>query len=242
MQLEEIIRLLEEIAPPELADPSDAGKIGLVLERKSDIYKIATSLDVNVPVLKEAARAGADLLVAHHTPIYEPVNHISKTLADILKTALDNDISIYVMHTNYDSAPGGVNDILAELLELSDVRTAGFGRIGNVAPTDTEELAGFTARRLDTHVSYIGDHEIETVMVMGGSGLKGEYIEMALDGGADAFISAEMRHDVIPYARDISLIDATHYATENPAMLKLVERLPVDSLFIDHRPQVHVIV
>jgi len=47
---------------------------------------------------------------------------------------------------------------------------------------------------------------------------------------------------VIPYARYISLIDATHYATENPAMLKLVGRLPVESVFIDHRPQVHVIV
>jgi dinuclear metal center YbgI/SA1388 family protein len=180
--------------------------------------------------------------VAHHTPIYEPVNHISKTLADTLKIALDNDISIYVMHTNYDSAPGGVNDVLAELLGLTEVRTAGPGRIGNVAPTDTEKLAEFTARRLDTHVTYIGDHEIETVMVMGGSGLRGEYIEMALDAGADAFISAEMRHDVIPYARYISLIDATHYATENPAMLKLVGRLPVESVFIDHRPQVHVIV
>ena len=242
MQLEEIIRILEQIAPPELADPSDAKRIGLVLERKSDISKIATSLDVNVPVLNRAARAGADLLVAHHTPIYEPVNHISKYLADILKTALDNDISIYVMHTNYDSAPGGVNDVLAELLGLSDVATAGFGRVGTVAPTHTKELAEFTAQRLGTHVRYAGDHEIETVMVLGGSGLKAEFIEIALDNGADAFISAEMRHDVIRYARDISLIDATHYATENPAMSGLVERLPVESVFIDHRPEVHVVV
>jgi putative NIF3 family GTP cyclohydrolase 1 type 2 len=51
-----------------------------------------------------------------------------------------------------------------------------------------------------------------------------------------------MRHDVIPYARYISLIDANHYATENPAMQALTRRLPVESVFIDHRPQVHVIV
>jgi dinuclear metal center YbgI/SA1388 family protein len=242
MNIAEMVGILEKIAPLELADKSDRGRIGLILDRDNEINKIATSLDVTEHVLQKAARAGADLLVAHHTPIYAPVNHISKTLADILKIALDNNISIYVMHTNYDSAPGGVNDVLAGLLELSDIRTAGMGRIGNIDPIDTEKLAGFTARRLDTHVRYIGEHEIETVMVMGGSGLKSEYIEMALDAGADAFISAEMRHDVIPYARSISLIDATHYVTENPAMLKLVERLPVESLFIDHRPQVHVIV
>lgn len=241
MKITEITPFLEKIAPPELADGSDRGRIGLILDLDNEINKIATALDVTDHVLQEAALAGADLLVAHHTLIYEPVSQISKTLADTLKIALDNDISIYVMHTNYDSAPGGVNDVLAELLGLSNVRTAGLGRIGNVAPTDTEELARFTVRQLDTHVTYIGDHEIETVMVMGGSGLRSEYIEMALDAGADAFISAEMRHDVIPYARYISLIDATHYATENPAMLKLVERLPVESVFIDHRPQVHVI-
>jgi len=242
MKITEITPFLEKIAPPELADGSDRGRIGLILDLDNEINKIATALDVTDHVLQEAALAGADLLVAHHTLIYEPVSQISKTLADTLKIALDNDISIYVMHTNYDSAPGGVNDVLAELLGLSNVRTAGPGRIGNVAPTDTEKLAEFTARRLDTHVRYIGEHEIETVMVLGGSGLRSEYIEMALDVGADAFISAEMRHDVIPYARYISLIDATHYATENPAMLKLVERLPVESVFIDHRPQVHVIV
>jgi dinuclear metal center YbgI/SA1388 family protein len=242
MKIAEITGFLEKIAPIELADESDSGKIGLILDRDNEINKIATALDVTDHVLQEAARAGADLLVAHHTLIYEPVNHISKTLADTLKIALDNDISIYVMHTNYDSAPGGVNDVLAGLLERSDVRTAGPGRMGNVALTDTKELAGFTARRLDTHVRYVGDHEIETAMVMGGSGLRSEYIEIALDAGADAFISAEMRHDVIPYARYISLIDATHYATENPAMQALARRLPLESVFIDDRPQVHVIV
>lgn len=242
MQLEEIIQFLEEIAPLELADPSDAGRIGLILERKSHINKIATSLDVSVPVLEEAARAGADLLVAHHTPIYEPVNRIDRMLAGILKTALDNDISIYVMHTNYDRAVGGVNDILAELLEIRNTTFLDMGRIGEIIPTTTEELAKSTAVKLGTHVRYVGDHEIETVMVLGGSGLRKEYIEMAMDAGADAIISGELRHDVIPYSKDISLIDATHYATENPAMSRLSERMPVESVFIDHHPHVHVIV
>ena len=105
MKIPEITGFLEKIAPLELADESDRGRIGLILDLDNEINKIATALDVTDHVLHEAALAGADLLVAHHTPIYEPVNHISKTLADTLKIALDNDISIYVMHTNYDSAP-----------------------------------------------------------------------------------------------------------------------------------------
>ncbi len=242
MKLTKITKFLENIAPPELADESDIGRIGLVLDRDNEVNKIATALDVTEQVLLDAAQSGADLLVAHHTPIYEPVNLLSKTLADTLKIALDNEISIYVMHTNYDRAQGGVNDVLAKLLGLEHTRNIGLGRIGDVAPTNTEALARLTAQRLDTHVQYAGDHPVESVMVLGGSGLRKEYIEMAMDAGADALVSGELRHDVIPYSKDISLIDATHYATENPAMQALAGRLPVESVFIDCKPQVHVIV
>ncbi|MDW7776799.1 MAG: Nif3-like dinuclear metal center hexameric protein [Methanosarcinales archaeon] len=242
MKITQVIKFLENIAPPELADEYDIGRIGLVLDRDNEVNKIATSLDVTNHVLLEAARCGADLLVAHHTPIYEPVNRLSKTLAETLKIALDNEISIYVMHTNYDRAQGGVNDVLAGLLGLHHTRTVDMGRVGDVAPTTTEELARLTAQRLDTHVQYAGGHPVERVMVLGGSGLRKEYIEMAIDAGADAFVSGELRHDVIPYSKDISLIDATHYATENPAMRELAKRLPVESVFIDCKPQVRVIV
>jgi dinuclear metal center YbgI/SA1388 family protein len=240
MKLAEIISILEKIAPPELADEWDRG-IGLIVDRNEEIQKIATSLDLTDHVLKEAAAAGADMLVCHHPPIYIPVNRISRDLGNTLKIALDNKISIYAMHTNYDRAPGGVNDVLALLLGLDKVRTAGMGRIGTIAPTETAVFARQVAEKLGTHVTYAGDHLIETVMVLGGSGLQKEFIEIALHEGVDAFVSGEMRHNAIRYAEDISLIDATHYATENPAMKKLAERLPVESIFIDHKPSIHVI-
>ena len=240
MKLAEIISILEKIAPPELADEWDSG-IGLIVDRNEKIHRIATSLDVTDHVLKEAAAAGVDMLVSHHTPIYLPVNRISRDLGNTLKIAMDNEISIYVMHTNYDRAPGGVNDILAQLLGLDQIRTADMGRIGTITPTETATFARQVAEKLGTHVSYAGDHQIETVMVLGGSGLQKEFIEMALNEGVDAFVSGEMRHNALRYIDDISLIDATHYATENPAMKQLSKRLPVESVFIDHRPAVHVI-
>lgn len=240
MKLAEIISILEKIAPPDLADEWDSG-IGLIVDRNEEIHKIATSLDVTDHVLQEAAAAGADMLVCHHTPIYIPVNRISRDLGNTLKIALDNDISIYAMHTNYDRAPGGVNDVLAQLLGLDQIRTANMGRIGTISPTETAVFARQVAEKLGTHVSYAGDHRIETVMVLGGSGMQKEFIEMALNKDVDAFVSGEMRHSVIRYSEDISLIDATHYATENPAMKKLSERLPVESVFIDHKPTVHLI-
>ena len=236
-----MVALLEEIAPLELAYESDRDRIGLVLDRGGNVNKVAVALDVTDYVLEEAARAEADLLITHHTPIYHPIHRISKTLSDSLKIALESEISIYTMHTNYDRAEGGVNDVLAEILELQDVEELGPGRIGRIDHQMTSAFAEFVAQKLNVSVRWIGEREIETVMVIGGSGLNGEFVEMAIEGGADALVSGELRHDAIRSAQNLALIDATHYATENPAMQRLCDRLPVESVFIDHIPEVKVV-
>ena len=241
MNLKELIPILESIAPPGLAEDFDKGRIGLILDRGADIRKIASSLDPTDHVLMEAARQGANLLVTHHTLIFDPVNIISKRLSDTLKTAIDNDISIYTMHTNFDKAEGGVNDVLAELLELTNITNLEMGRLGEIEPMDAQEFASFVSEKLHTHVQFIGDSEIRKVMVVGGSGLRREYIDKAIEHGADALVSGELRHDAIRYAGKLCLFDATHYATEAPAMKNLCKRLPEDTVFIEDKPDVRVL-
>jgi putative NIF3 family GTP cyclohydrolase 1 type 2 len=75
-------------------------------------------------------------------------------------------------------------------------------------------------------------------MVMGGSGFRREYLDIAIENNADALVSGEMRHDAIRYADELCLIDATHYATEAPAMRKLCQRLPAGSVFIEDNPKI----
>ena len=240
MHLKQLIPILETIAPPALAEDFDTGRIGLVLDRTADVRKIAVALDPTDHVLKEAARLGANLLITHHTLIFDPVNLISKKLSDTLKIAIDNDISIYTMHTNYDKAEGGVNDVLAGILGLCNIVPLALGRIGEIKPCSALEFASFIAKRLDTHVQYAGDQEIRKVMVVGGSGFRREYIDIALEHGADALVSGEMSHDALRYAGELCLFDATHYATEAPAMKRLCERLPIESVFIEDKPAVRV--
>ena len=241
MNLKDLIPLLESIAPPSLAEDFDTGRIGLVLDRGADVRKIAVALDPTDHVLKEAARHGAKLLITHHTLIFDPVNIISKRLSDTLKIAIDNDISIYTMHTNYDKVEGGVNDVLAELLELSNISNLPLGRLGEIEPMSTQEFASFVSEKLQTHVQFIGDSEIRKVMVVGGSGLRREYIDKAIENGADALVSGELRHDAIRYAGKLCLFDATHYATEAPAMKKLCKRLPEGTVFIEDKPDVRIL-
>ncbi len=241
MNLKEIIPILESIAPPDLAEDFDAGRIGLVLDRGADIRKIAVALDPTDHVLNEAARLGANLLITHHTLLFDPINLISKKLSDKLKIAIENDISIYTMHTNYDKAEGGVNDVLAESLGLTNCTPLALGRAGEIPPMGAREFASMISRKLDTHVQYIGDSEIRRVMVIGGSAFRREYIDTAIEQGAGALVSGELRHDAIRYAGELCMFDATHYATEAPAMKRLCDRLPVESVFIDDKPQLRVL-
>jgi len=78
MHLNEIIPILESIAPPELAEDFDRGRIGLVLHRAEKITKIAIALDPTNHVLKETARYRANLLITHHALIFDPLHRILK--------------------------------------------------------------------------------------------------------------------------------------------------------------------
>lgn len=226
MQLTKIVRLLEEIAPPELADDFDEGRIGLILDLKNDIKRIAVALDANSYTLKRAADMRADLLITHHTLIFHPINKISEPLAISLKLALGNEISLYSMHTNLDRARGGINFALAEKIGLKNIQSLDMGAIGEIEPLTSAELASHVSECLKTPVIYAGEkEEIRRIMVIGGSGFKSEFLEIARSYGMDAFVSSELKHEVLRMNPDLCLIDATHNATENPGMEALCPRL-----------------
>ncbi len=238
MDLNSLVTTLEAIAPPALADPIDEGRIGLIYRGKDDVRTIAVALDPTAYVITEAARAHADALVTHHTLIWNPVTKILPHFQDELKLILDNELSLYVLHTNYDAAPGGVNDTLATLLHLHDVGPLGIGRVGTIEPVSIRTFAKRVAQVLHTHVHFVGAGTVRTVAVIGGSGFA--YAEEAIDAGADVLVSAELKHDIIRHVdRRLCLIDATHYATETPAMRALADRL--GGIFIDNPPRVDAI-
>lgn len=99
----------------------------------------------------------------------------------------------------------------------------GLGRIGELGrPLALHEFAEQVTRGLPPSASGIRvagdpDQEITIVAVCGGSG--GSLIETARRAGADAFLTSDLRHHVVSEARedsDLSLLDASHWATEWP--------------------------
>jgi dinuclear metal center YbgI/SA1388 family protein len=122
----EVIAALETIAPPELAYPNDP--IGLQIGRKSDTFeRCVVALDVSPAPIDFAATNGAELIVAHHAPIYHPISHLSGDgfNCQTVRTAVQAGIAVIVAHTNWDAAVGGVNDSLATALNLLEVHPFG---------------------------------------------------------------------------------------------------------------------
>ncbi|MBP2029708.1 dinuclear metal center YbgI/SA1388 family protein [Methanohalophilus levihalophilus] len=246
MHLYEVVRTLEEIASPELAEDFDEGKIGLNLDLNNDINKIAVALDATGYVIERAADIDADLLVVHHPFIFHSINSISTGFAALLEKALANRISIYSMHTNFDKAAGGINDVLAKRLGLKGVEELEAGRVGFIDDCTADIFVHHVSKSLDTTIQYVGEKEsITKVMVFGGSGFNPEYLESARKMGVDAYVSAELKHNIIRDFTDMLLVDATHYATENPGMEELTttirDKTGIDTEFIDHNPFIKVL-
>jgi dinuclear metal center YbgI/SA1388 family protein len=156
----ELLSALDKIAPPELAYPDDP--IGLQVGRKSDVFeKAVVSLDVSPAVVEYAVSLGAKAIVAHHAPIYHPMRSLAGDgfQAQVLRAAVRADMAILVAHTNWDAAPGGVNDTLASLLSLTEVAP-----FGNDVGTNVFKLSVFVPADQT-------DHLIDALAAAGAGGL-----------------------------------------------------------------------
>ncbi|RUL57028.1 Nif3-like dinuclear metal center hexameric protein [Lysinibacillus antri] len=118
----EIIQLFESWSPKKIAcmenDP-----IGLAIGTlNKEVTKVLVTLDVNEEVADEAIEKGCQLIIAHHPPIFRKLSNLrtDTPAGKLYEKLIKNDIAVYAAHTNLDVAEGGVNDLLADALELVD--------------------------------------------------------------------------------------------------------------------------
>ena len=220
MNRDDVIKTLLAIAPPDGAEEFDFGKIGLIIEGSETVDRVCTALDLTSRVVTQAIEMGAQMIVVHHTPIWYPLTSITGVDAVLFRSVLHADINVFVMHTNYDVATGGVNDTLAEMLSLTNTIRMSIGVIGD-CNLSTQEIS----KRLGGGIRIFGvKRPISRLAVAGGSCFDSILINEAFSLGADAFLSAELRHSVAR-ASPILLIESTHYQTEAPAMQVLATKM-----------------
>ncbi|BBO67462.1 GTP cyclohydrolase 1 type 2 [Desulfosarcina alkanivorans] len=122
----QIIRILDRLAPSRLAESWD--NVGLQLGNPAwPVKKIWTALDPLPEVVADACENDVDVLVTHHPLFFKPLQRIDcgTPQGRIVETALSRRLAIISAHTNLDSVPGGVNDILAAKMGLGNLRALG---------------------------------------------------------------------------------------------------------------------
>lgn len=126
MTVQDVLSAVEQLAPPHYAFGFD--KVGLQAgDPAAEVTRVAVSLDSGMGAIQFAAESGAEVLVAHHPLIWEPLKAVRSDDWNQRRIfeAIRYGVAIIAAHTNWDCAPGGVNDALATKLGLQDVHPFG---------------------------------------------------------------------------------------------------------------------
>ena len=227
MKLYDLINRLDSIVPEETQESWDNSGIQINCGNR-EIRRALVALEITFEVIEEAVREKADLIITHHPLIFTGVKSID---ADDVRgryiiDLVNNGISVYSMHTNFDKASGGNNDYIADILNLEETAPVIIGgaddeitRAGFCAPMSLAELAYMLADGLGIDRSFVTitgepDTPVSKVGICSGAG--SEYIEPAMKNGCDVFVTGDVKYHEAINAREMGMcvIDAGHFGTE----------------------------
>lgn len=231
--LNEITLLLEEMAPPSLAEEWD--NVGLLLGRRSrPVRKVLLALDLTRETAAQALAFGADLVITHHPPIFKSLKRITDAdwQQELLLELAEGGVALYSAHTNLDAVAGGVNECLLRRLGIEEwdclEGTHSLVRVGMLPHScKLKDFARQAKEALAADYAVIADagRPVRRIAVTSGSG--SDFIDAVLACGADTFLTGDVRyHDAQRAAASgLNIIDAGHQATEWPVLEALADRL-----------------
>lgn len=233
--LADVLLAVEELWPESLAESWD--EVGLVAGHPAAaVSNVMFAVDPTLEVIEEAIDWGADLLITHHPLLLRGVTSVAATSAKgrAVHRLIESGTALLTVHTNGDSAVGGVSDVLADALGLQDATplTAsthglpeeGIGRVGDLPEAMT--LGDFAARVFGilpavaggVRVSGDKDGLVRRIAVCGGAG-DSLFAEVRASN-ADVYVTADLRHHPASEAREAALngrpylVDVSHFASE----------------------------
>lgn len=232
----ELLSQIARLAPPELAEDWD--NVGLLVGRHNQaVTRVLVALELRGEVLDEAREMGCDAVLTHHPVIFPSLAALTDdgVASELVLRAAEERVAVIAAHTNLDSAAGGLNEVMADLLGLRgalplrpspDDAAVGLGRVGAVEPTTLAALAERASAAFDgARVSYAGDPEtrVERVACCTGSGAS--LIADARASGADSFVTSDLKYHDADRANGLQLVSLPHASVERVALRHWTKRL-----------------
>lgn len=228
MLCKEIIQVIEAAYPREAA--LDFDNVGLLAGRtEKEVKRVYIALDATDAVIDRAVEAGADMLITHHPLIFSPLKKVTDEdfVSRRVVKLIQNDISYYAMHTNYDVL--GMAELAEKILGIrntevlditmeKDGKPEGIGRIGELEkPMTLEECCVYVKHKLNLgSLKVFGDMQAEVSRLAISPGSGKTAIVAAIAKGADVLVTGDIGHHdgLDAVEQGLSVIDAGHYGTE----------------------------
>ena len=235
----DVLKFVEQLAPVHMKESWD--NVGLLCgDGRKSVKRILVALDPFEHVCREAAQLGADLIVTHHPLIFQGLKSVTAetSIGRSIMALCASGIAAVNAHTNLDCTPGGVNDVLARTLGLRDIAVLGpsgiteegepWGllRVGSYE-AELEDFLEHVKQRLGAQgLRYVSGGRPVRRVAVGGGACAGSLVE-AFYAGCDTFVTADVKYNQFWDANELglNLIDAGHFATENPVVAVLAEKI-----------------
>jgi dinuclear metal center YbgI/SA1388 family protein len=182
----DVVNRMERFAPPDLA--ADWDNVGLLLgDRSKSVARLMTCLTVTPESAGEAVAEKADVIVSHHPILFRGIKRLTTDTPEgrMLLELIRANVAVYSPHTSFDNTAGGINDILAKRLCLS-----------NVVP-----LRGQGAPREMKIVAFVPDKDLARVsdaMFAAGAGHIGQYRECSFRlAGTGTFFGSDATNPAV---------------------------------------------
>ena len=239
-RVKDIIKIMEEFAPINLKEDFD--NVGLMVgDKEKEVKKILLSLDCTLEIIEEAKEKDIDMIITHHPLLFRKPSSITtdtltgKKIIELIK----NDISLYSSHTNLDSASGGLNETIVNILgyeskELIEVNrnarneNEGLGRIIKLdKEISLDHLVKQVKEKLNINALKIvkASENVKKIAVINGSG--SSFFDMAYKKGADCIITGDTTYHFASDYKEmgVSIIDTGHFLSEWIVFLEVINKL-----------------
>ncbi len=122
-KIHDALTILDRLFPPVLADRNDPTGLQ-VGDVQVELKGISVALEATVETLHAASGNGSNLLVTHHPLIFRPISKLidSDPTSRAVMEAVKLGLCVYSCHTNADWAASGLNDFIAEAVEVVHAR------------------------------------------------------------------------------------------------------------------------
>jgi dinuclear metal center YbgI/SA1388 family protein len=216
----DIVRKIEEFAPPETQENWDCSGWAVLANQNDEVNRILFALTVTEKVIQQARENNCDMIISHHPLFSVPLEW--------------KDINIYCAHTNLDKAEGGTTDRLIKELGFTKTESYEFVRI--VRPDKPITVADLRQKllKISPRLRYINNYNVEQIKSIGfcaGSG--SEFIN---ECDTDAFVTGDLKFHTALDSKQV-VFDIGHFESEifAPQILKDITNVGEKGFIADEK-------